>query len=304
MSSEPAFSGTQQTFEEWKTNPFVQPLSSSETLGWKAIHLNIVWLQPTEKEETGPINENHLLLLQLEGETRIQSSMLIEGKLYETYQWVGSFHLIPGWHRAGGRWYQPVKVAFLQFPPSLAIPFEGSAFHRDPAHIEILPELNFQDALLLNLMTALCQELQNPGPFSALFAESAAQMIMLQMLRKHSNLAINLPPIRARLTERQLRIIDDYIDSNLSEKISLTELASLLFMSQSHFERLFRASLGFSPYHYVLYRKIERAKLLLQYSSLPLQQVAEQCGFANQSHFTRHFTRQVGISPARFRNRL
>ncbi len=294
------------TFEKWQANAFVQPLNSSETLDWKDIRLNISQLQPTERQELGPLSDNHFLILLLEGDTRIQSSALSYENIHDESQQMGmgSFHLYPAGIQVAGRWYQPVTAAFLQLPPALIMQFEGMAFRRDPAHIEIVPRLNFHDPLLHHLITELCRELQNPGPLGALFAESAAQLIMLQMLRKYSNIAVTLPPTRARLTERQLRVINDYVESHLDRKLSLAELAGLLFMSLSHFERLFRASVGCSPYRYVLNRKIERARGLLLNTSLSLQQIAEACGFANQSHFTRHFTRQVGVSPARFRGRL
>jgi AraC family transcriptional regulator len=102
------------------------------------------------------------------------------------------------------------------------------------------------------------------------------------------------------LTPAQLRLVDECIHAHLDQKISLADLAACIHLSVPHFERMFRATTHRPPYHYVLELRLERARVLLEKTRLPLAEVALQCGFSSQSHFTAHFTRYVGISPARF----
>jgi AraC family transcriptional regulator len=68
------------------------------------------------------------------------------------------------------------------------------------------------------------------------------------------------------------------------------------------FARQFKASTGLPPQHFLVARRVERAKQLLRGGDdLSLAQVAARTGFWDQGHFTRHFKRLVGVTPKRFR---
>ena len=75
-------------------------------------------------------------------------------------------------------------------------------------------------------------------------------------------------------------------------------------MSPYHFLRLFKESMGLTPYRYVIERRVERARELLRRSSLPISEVALSCGFTDQSHLSWHFKRLVGLTPKAFREAL
>lgn len=286
------------TFEEWYAKPVVQPLTSSQPLGWNDIALHTSRLKPTDEYMQSPVTENHFLLLLVKGSTQIRTKW--GGKFHNERQTAGSLHLHPAGNESEGSWSSSVTVAFVELSPRLIVGLADTAFRGDPAHVQLLPRLNFRDPLLQYLSTELYNELQNPGLLGTLFVESAAQTIMLHLLRKYSTTVIALREPHTQLNARQIRILNEYIDHHLDQKISLSDLAAQLHLSVSHFERSFRASVGCPPYRYVLERRMERAQQLLGSSKLSVYEIARACGFANQSHFTRHFTQFAGISPARF----
>jgi AraC family transcriptional regulator len=78
-------------------------------------------------------------------------------------------------------------------------------------------------------------------------------------------------------------------------------LAAVAHLSPYHFARQFRAATGLPPHQFVIARRVERAKQLLQGGDFTLAQVAARAGFSNQSVFTQHFKRLVGVTPGRFR---
>ena len=96
----------------------------------------------------------------------------------------------------------------------------------------------------------------------------------------------------------QVKRVKLYIDEHLAERIRCRELADLAKLSCGHFSRGFVVSLGQSPHSYILRRRMEHAKLLMQTTSLSLGQIAVQCGMADQSHFCRTFLRIVGSRPS------
>jgi AraC family transcriptional regulator len=62
------------------------------------------------------------------------------------------------------------------------------------------------------------------------------------------------------------------------------------------------AATGLPPHEYVITRRVERGKQLLQGGAdISLAEVAAQAGFSDQSQFSRHFKRLLGITPGQFR---
>jgi AraC family transcriptional regulator len=82
----------------------------------------------------------------------------------------------------------------------------------------------------------------------------------------------------------------------------MKQLAAVALLSPSHFGRQFKAATGLPPHHYVLARRVERAKHLLQQDrDLSLAETAACAGFSDQGRFSHHFKRIVGVTPRRFR---
>jgi AraC family transcriptional regulator len=79
-------------------------------------------------------------------------------------------------------------------------------------------------------------------------------------------------------------------------------MAAVVRLSPYHFARQFKAATGLPPYQYVILRRVERAKQLLQAGrDLPLAEVAARAGFVDQTFFCRHFKRIVGVTLGQFR---
>jgi AraC-like DNA-binding protein len=103
-----------------------------------------------------------------------------------------------------------------------------------------------------------------------------------------------LPPGRAHR-------ICEYINSNLDQNISLGVLAEMAGLSIHHFARAFKQTMGMPPHSYVLQRRVEQAQHMLRTTELPLSEIAQYTGFADQSHLARHFRRTMGVSPSTLR---
>lgn len=104
------------------------------------------------------------------------------------------------------------------------------------------------------------------------------------------------------LSQHQLQTALNYIQTHLSYKIHIRELATQLNLSPYYFCRLFKQSTGRSPYQYLTQQRVERAKFLLKQHHLSIVDVAYQCGFSSQSHLTKHFKQHTGTTPKRYRN--
>lgn len=109
------------------------------------------------------------------------------------------------------------------------------------------------------------------------------------------------PPFRGGLAGWQLRRATEYIEAHHDRDIALADLAALCGLSDDHFARAFRRSVGMPPYRYQLRLRLERAQILLRRDELPLAAVAAMVGFARPQGLTRLFLRELGVTPLRYR---
>ena len=92
-----------------------------------------------------------------------------------------------------------------------------------------------------------------------------------------------------------------FVDANVAQDLCVTTLASVAGMSPFYFCRSFKQSTGITPHRYVLNRRMEQARYLLEQKAMPLLEIAHQVGFTDQSQFTRVFHKMVGTTPSQYR---
>ena len=150
-------------------------------------------------------------------------------------------------------------------------------------------------------MGAVDAELISGGAGGPLAAESLANVLAVYLLR---HCLAPRRPERGRdgaLPGRRLRAVTEYIEGHLDASPTLGQMAAVARLSPYHFARQFRTATGLPPHQFVIARRVERAKPLLQAGDLSLAEVAAHVGFSDQSQFTRHFKRLVGMTPGLFR---
>ena len=98
----------------------------------------------------------------------------------------------------------------------------------------------------------------------------------------------------------QLNSVLQYIDTNLEERLSVTELASAAHMSRATFFRYFLQEFGTTPLHFVNCRRIFKAKELLQDSKLSVTDVCYMVGFRSVSHFIKLFKAELNSTPKQY----
>jgi len=105
----------------------------------------------------------------------------------------------------------------------------------------------------------------------------------------------------AGLPDYELRRLNDFIEANLEDEITLAAMASACGIGTRSFVRAFAATTGKSPYQYVIAARVERAKRLIEQDQEGLAEIALRCGFSHQEHLTRAFRRLTGQTPGRYR---
>ena len=92
-----------------------------------------------------------------------------------------------------------------------------------------------------------------------------------------------------------------YIQSHFQEKITLTDMAKAVHLSDIYFHTVFTESTGISPHEYLIDCRLEHAKKLLWNTAINISEVSEKSGFGAQQYLTRVFKKKVGMTPAMYR---
>lgn len=108
---------------------------------------------------------------------------------------------------------------------------------------------------------------------------------------------------RGGLPPGALRRVRETMERRLTEGIRLRELAVVAGLSEFHFARAFKQSVGHAPHQYLMLRRIEVASDLIKTTEQPLADISLEVGFSDQSHFSRMFTRITGETPRAYRRR-
>jgi AraC family transcriptional regulator len=214
----------------------------------------------------------------------------------------GSLCVIPAGTRALWRWTGRLDSLHIYLEPGLVERVAAEAFGLDPARLTV-PPLDCLDLPHLRpAMGGVDAELTAGGAGGSLTAESLANVLAVHLIRHV------LTPRRVErgrdgvLPRGRLRAVVEYIEEHLDVGPSLEQMAAVTRLSTYHFARQFKAATGLPPHQYVIARRVERARQLLQAGTdLSLAEVAADVGFSDQSQFSRHFKRHVGVTPAQFR---
>jgi AraC-like DNA-binding protein len=95
-----------------------------------------------------------------------------------------------------------------------------------------------------------------------------------------------------------------YVQANLAQRVKTPDMAALVRLSENHFARAFKISVGCPPHAYVVQQRILHAKMLILETDLPLSQVALESGLADQAHLSRLFRRHFGSTPSACRRQI
>lgn len=101
-----------------------------------------------------------------------------------------------------------------------------------------------------------------------------------------------------------LPIVQDiisYIGSNLDRELTTRKLASLIGLSASRTGYLFKIETGMSIGRFVKQQRLEKARELLETTSLSVKEIQVMVGVTDRSHFARAFKNAYGVTPSKRR---
>ena len=257
-----------------------------------------VWTRDIEEAETVYDRPgHHTLSCYLDGGYRTERQ-----KMPGRYGAPTRLCALPADHES--RWWVrgPMHFMHLYFLPEHFTQRAVQELDCEPRELTLADRTYFEDAPI----ASLCQTLANENwqdPDGLLRTNETAHHVMSLLLRTQGVRRADAS-LKGGLSVTARRRLREYIENYLGQTITLGELAGVAALSEFHLARMFRRSFGLPPAAWIAQQRLERARTLLRTTTLPLAQVAEQCGYANASHFSHRFRESVGVAPTAFRQSL
>ncbi|MCF7916388.1 MAG: response regulator [Candidatus Omnitrophica bacterium] len=103
--------------------------------------------------------------------------------------------------------------------------------------------------------------------------------------------------------EEKIARVKEYVQRNYHTQVSLNDAAKIVFLSPKYLSRVFAKVTGQGFNQFKLSCKIDKAKELLQGSSLTIEQISYELGYQNIESFVRIFKKFTGKRPTQFRKK-
>jgi AraC family transcriptional regulator len=287
---------------DWfKMLPF-EPAASSHRLGWAGLEAARNRAVPASELHAPAITHHRLILFSRPPE---ELDLLYEGVKRHVPPPAGAILVVPAGSPTLWRWSGSFHSLHIFLEPGLFARVGAEAFGLDPARVTLPPLDALNLPHLRAAMSAVDAELTADGAGGRLAAESLANVMAVHLIR---HVSAPRPSTRRRdgtLPRARLRAVVEYIEEHLDVGPTLERMAAIARLSTNYFAWQFNRATGLPPHQYVIARRVERAKQLLQTESdFSLAEVAAHAGFSDQSQFSHHFKRLIGVTPGQFRMRV
>ncbi len=186
----------------------------------------------------------------------------------------------------------PAHVLTVAIPKTIVEEFAEASGRR----VYVRQEESIRDPRLAEVVLTLWREVSKEAPGQRLFADQALGEILEALARRGSR---REPTRRGReqLANHTVRRLRDYVESSLAEELDVPVLAQVAGLSPAHFARAFAATVGMTPFRYVMTRRLARACEMLQRTRRSALDIALDAGFKTPSHFAARFRQEFGVTP-------
>jgi AraC family transcriptional regulator len=267
------------------------PLVASYHTGWKGLTFTH-YCHPPHKTLEHCLLQHSLVITS--PKSCFQAERSVDGKFKHYAHGNGRIDLIPAFINHWTSWEREVEFSTIAICPTLLDRITQESMQRE---VELIPQFSIDDLAIQQLALALKTEIQTGCMSGRLYGEALGTALAARLVQ---NYAVGKPAIEFKangLPRSQLERVIDYIQANLTQDLSILDLATLTGMSESHFSRSFKRSIGVAPYQYLMQQRVERAKQLLKQQVISISDIALDCGFANQTHLTKVFHQMTGMTP-------
>ncbi|MBO0436671.1 helix-turn-helix transcriptional regulator [Vagococcus fluvialis] len=127
-----------------------------------------------------------------------------------------------------------------------------------------------------------------------------AEMIVITIYR---NQKFRLLPVFNKSVSKDSVMIKEFLNNNFKIPLTLELIAEKVHLDKYYIIHTFKQNFDTTPMNYIMSKKIENAKSLLENTDYQVSVIAEINGFASQSYFNQAFKKKLGLSPLEYRKK-
>ena len=279
----------------WKSN-VENPYLFKQQARWNGVRVNRARVLPGRMlEHTAAFHEINISVSGSLTTERISAS----GRKIITKGSAGGLCITPAGQPISAVWEKPLDHLGIFLDPAFVV--QTAIENRFNPNFEFTEIYKNKDLLIQHIGLTLLAEAEAETSAGRLYADSLIQTLTLHLLKNYSTANFVREHLNGGLSGYKLRRVQEFINENLEEDLSLAEIAAVADLSQYHFARSFRKTTGFTPQQFLMQQRIERAKDLLAKDDLPIVEISLRTGFKNQSHFTTLFRKYTKFTPKLWR---
>lgn len=157
---------------------------------------------------------------------------------------------------------------------------------------------NMSKTNVYSYLNSMLEEITEQQEDYEAVCQNLLEVLLICILRSGS---LSVVPDNSRLLNRECTQIKNYLDANYSEDITLDTLSVLTHMNKYYLAHTFTKYMGLSPINYLLQKRIQEGKSLLESTSYSIAQISDLLGFSSQSYFSQAFRKATGMTPMQYR---
>ncbi len=157
---------------------------------------------------------------------------------------------------------------------------------------------NMSKTNVYSYLNSMLEEITEQQEDYEAVCQNLLEVLLICILRSGS---LSVVPDNSRLLNRECTQIKNYLDANYSEDITLDTLSALTHMNKYYLAHTFTKYMGLSPINYLLQKRIQEGKSLLESTSYSIAQISDLLGFSSQSYFSQAFRKATGMTPMQYR---
>jgi AraC family transcriptional regulator len=275
--------------------PTHQVIASSEGLGWRNMYAVVQREAPFDSYLDAV--DDHLFVFHLTGSAGIHWSM--SERNVDGWATPGCYDYFPGGRGVGVQLRGSIETMHL-YLRSGVVDAAITEMQVGGERVTLGPAFNGCDPFIIQIAIALRSALNDRSRPSHIYVENLSWALAAHLVRS-SNHAQSTDLLAGGLSKDQLRRVIAYIDANIDSALDVDKLSSAACLHPGYFCRQFKRATNTSPHQFVIGRRVERAKRLLESTRQPIAEVAVACGFCHQEHLTRVFRARCGTTPSVYR---
>ncbi len=269
-----------------------------QTVHWDGIELTVA-SENIEKPTVWSINEDrHALIVHLGGTiNQIETEIDRRGSKINPPT-AGEFWLIP----ANSKYFsytrgETVRYAEIYFEKD----YLSKVFGEKKPEVELLSHIGWYDNFLYQNVKQLVSLVRQTDDISKLMSENISQTLCLYLFNNFTANSTKQKTEPIKFSPKKYALIQEYIQENLTEQITLEKLAKVAGMNSHTLLRSFGKTFGTTPAQYIIEQRIRKARWLLINSDKDITTIAHETGFSSHSHLTTTFKKNINLSPREFR---